>query len=396
MAKTPEPLTRLEAELRQAMGAKKCWRCGCFQDTVNTLLGSERIHTPLHALLDEASNLFEQKRYECLGCDVCWPSTAQNIAAELDPAIAEGSHCATAEPEQQEGWPPLPGDYRVVRFQAPVAVCTLNSDHLIGELATDNARGLSVIGSLHTENLGIERLIRNVLSNPNIRFLILCGEDTQRAIGHLPGQSLASLLRHGVNEKRRIVEAKGKRPFIKNLDARHIEAFRQQVQLIDHIGETDPARLRDLIEEAASKDPGPVSTMLPDAPAIPVETAHTPQRLVLDPAGYFVVYPDPVNRQIALEHYTNKGVLDRVFTAADPSALYATVIDEGLISRLDHAAYLGRELARAEQSLLSGDPYVQDRAPGMVQETPPDKPHPDTTEKPAACGCTTTKGESCD
>jgi tetrahydromethanopterin S-methyltransferase subunit A len=31
--------------------------------------------------------------------------------------------------------------------------------------------------------------------------------------------------------------------------------------------------------------------------------------------------------------------------------------------RLDHAAYLGRELARAEHALSSGDEYVQDAAP---------------------------------
>jgi tetrahydromethanopterin S-methyltransferase subunit A len=396
MPNPPEPLTRLEAELRQAMAAKKCWRCGCFQDTVNTLQGSERINSSLHALLDEACKLFEPKHYDCLGCEVCWPAVAQNIAAELDPVIAEGSHCATAEPELQEGWPPLPGDYRVVRFQAPVAVCTLNTDYLIGELATSDARGLSIIGSLHTENLGIEHLMRNLLANPNIRFLILCGEDTQRAIGHLPGQSLASLLRHGVNEKRRIVDAKGKRPFIKNLDTRHIEAFRQQVQVIDHIGETDPATLRELIEEAASNDPGPVSTTLPDTPSIPVETAVTPQRLVLDPAGYFAIYPDQAHKWITLEHYTNKGVLDRVFTAADPAALYDTVINEGLISRLDHAAYLGRELAHAEQYLRSGDPYVQDRAPGKVQETHSGKQVSGAAEKPATCSCTSIKGESCD
>ena len=396
MPKQAETLARLEAELREAMAAKKCWRCGCFQDTVSTLQRSEFIHAPLHALLDEASKLFETKRYDCLGCDVCWPSTAQNIAAELDPAIAEGSHCATAEPEQQEGWPPLPGDYRVVRFQAPVAVCTLNTEHLIDELATSNARGLSIIGSLHTENLGIEHLMRNLLVNPNIRFLILCGEDTQRAIGHLPGHSLASLLRHGLNEKQRIVDAKGKRPFIKNLDTRHVEAFQKQVQLIDHIGETDVARLRDLIEVAASSDPGPVSTMLPDSPTIPVETAAAPQRLVLDPAGYFVVYPDQAKQQIALEHYTNKGVLNRVFTANDSAALYTTVINEALISRLDHAAYLGRELARAEHSLHSGEQYIQDRAPGTVQKRQPEKQNPGTTEKQTACGCTTINGESCD
>lgn len=386
---------QIKRELRQAMAAKKCWRCGCFQDTVKTLQGSERIYTPLHALLDEASTLFETKHYDCLGCDVCWPAVVQNLAAEIVPAIAEGSHCATAEPELQEGWPPLPGDYRVVRFQAPVAVCTLNSEHLISELATADIRGLSIIGSLHTENLGIEHLMRNLLANPNIRFLILCGEDTQRAIGHLPGQSLASLLHYGVNEKRRIIEAKGKRPFIKNLDSSHIEAFRQQVQLIDHIGETHPGMLRKLIEETARNDPGPVSGMLPDTPSISMETARAPQRLVLDPAGYFVVYPDPVHKQITLEHYTNKGVLDRVFTAADPAALYATVIDKQLISRLDHAAYLGRELARAEQSLQSGDSYVQDRAPGEVQEMPVEKQPSTLVDKPTSCVCTSIEGQSC-
>lgn len=396
MAKVAESLTRLEAELREAMAAKKCWRCGCFQDTVNALQGSERINTSLMALLDDAGMLFEPKRYDCLGCDVCWPAVAQNIAAELDPAIAEGSHCATAEPEIQEGWPPLPGDYRVVRFQAPVAVCTLNSDHLIGELATGDTEGLSIIGSLHTENLGIEHLIRNLLSNPNIRFLIVCGEDTQRAIGHLPGQSLACLLRHGVNEKQRIIEANGKRPYIKNLDTRHIEAFRQQVKLIDHIGETDPAVLHALIIATASNAPGPVSITLPDTLSIPTETAVTPQRLTLDPAGYFVVYPDQVHNRITLEHYTNKGVLDRVFTAAEPAALYASVIDAGLISRLDHAAYLGRELARAEHALRTGEPYVQDRAPGNVQETHSGKQDPGVSEKPPGCGCTSIKGESCD
>jgi len=388
MVKTPELITRLEAELRQAMAAKKCWRCGCFQDTITTLQGSERINTSLNALLDEARKLFEAKRYDCLGCEVCWPAVAQNIAAEYDPAVAEGGHCATAEPELQQGWPPLPGDYRVARFQAPVAVCTLNTDHLIGELTTGTVNGLSIIGSLHTENLGIEHLIRNLLANPNIRFLILCGEDTQRAIGHLPGQSLISLMQHGLNEKKRIIEAKGKRPFIKNLDSRHIESFRQQVHLIDYIGETDPAVLRDLIEKTAANDPGPVSMALPDIASIPVETATTPQRLRLDPAGYFVVYPDQTHRRITLEHYSNKGVLDRVFAAPDPAALYTTVIDEGLISRLDHAAYLGRELARAEQSLRGGEAYVQDRAAGDIAEV--------QTEQQSACGCPSIKGESCD
>jgi hypothetical protein len=39
------------------------------------------------------------------------------------------------------------------------------------------------------------------------------------------------------------------------------------------------------------------------------------------------------------------------------------VIEKKLVTRLDHAAYLGRELARAEWALKAGDPYVQDAAP---------------------------------
>ena len=57
-----------------------------------------------------------------------------------------------------------------------------------------------------------------------------------------------------------------------------------------------------------------------------------------------------------------------MFSARSPSALYATVINEALISRLDHAAYLGRELARAEQALKTGENYVQDRAPGELAQ----------------------------
>lgn len=38
-------------------------------------------------------------------------------------------------------------------------------------------------------------------------------------------------------------------------------------------------------------------------------------------------------------------------------------MDAGLLTRLDHAAYLGRELAGAETALAPGDPYIQDAAP---------------------------------
>ena len=54
------------------------------------------------------------------------------------------------------------------------------------------------------------------------------------------------------------------------------------------------------------------------------------------------------------------------------------IIERNLLSRLDHAAYLGRELARAERSLETGELYVQDRASGEVCEECKSTP---------GCGC---------
>lgn len=391
MAAAQKTSTQIETELRAAMAAKKCWRCGCYQDTVNTLQGSDIINATFGALLEEARSLLEPKRYDCLGCEVCWPAVAQNLAAELDPAVAEGSHCATEEPEPREGWPPLPGDYQVMRFQAPVAVCTLNSDHLIKELGDANINGLSIVGSLHTENLGIEHLIRNTLANPHIRFLIICGEDTRKTIGHLPGQSLIALMQHGVTENMRIINAMGKRPRLKNIAPAQVEAFRNQVRVIEQIGNTDIAALIDLIIATALDDPGPFADAPSDVSPVAIEAAKEPGKLVLDPAGYFVVYPDRTHQRLVLEHYTNKGVLDRMFSANSAAALYTSVVDAELISRLDHAAYLGRELARAEHALQSGDDYVQDRAPGETESTT----NISTQQNATTCGCQSGKGESC-
>jgi tetrahydromethanopterin S-methyltransferase subunit A len=391
MTGSQTPLARIESELREAMAATKCQRCGCFHDTINAFQGSSTLAGALGGLLTEAHHLFEPKRYDCLGCEVCWPAVAQNLAAEIDPSLAEGSHCATQTPEVREGWPPLPGDYQVIRFQAPVAVCTLNADHLIKALARGQPEGLSMVGSLHTENLGIEHLIRNTLANSHIRFLIVCGDDTRKAIGHLPGQSLLALSEYGIDDKMRIINAKGKRPFVKNITPEHVEAFRKQVQVIDQIGNDDVSALLELIADTAVNDPGPVANAPVDVNPIPIEVAEEPGKLVLDPAGYFVVYPDRAHRRLTLEHYTNKGVLNRIFTGASATALYACVIEAELISRLDHAAYLGRELARAEQALENGEDYIQDRAPGELGEMASEE-----IEKiESHCGCQTGKGESC-
>ncbi len=367
MAETPQQLALIERELGQAIAAGKCWRCGCFHTTVDALGESSAIRDPLESTLADARRRFEPKRYDCLGCEVCWPAMARNLAAELDPAAAEGRHCATEEPAPREGWPPLPGDYSVVRYGAPVAVCTLNSGDLSRTLADRRPDGLAIVGTMHTENLGIERIIKNTLGNPNIRFLVLCGEDTRQAVGHLPGQSFESLFHHGLDERGHIVGARGKRPVLRNVDTEEVRAFVEQVELISMIGESDMDAVASMIGACVQRNPGPNPDPYRGRVVERILVSGTP-RLTLDAAGYFVIYLDAGTRRLVVEHYTSQGVLDCVLEGNSTGALYAGAIERQLVTRLDHAAYLGRELARAERSLLDGTPFVQDAAPGEVSD----------------------------
>ena len=356
----------VQEQLDAAIGAAKCHQCGCLQQTVEALATTPAGKEALADKLTEARAVFKPERYDCLGCAVCYPAIAANAFVEAFPDEGAGLDlCPTEASEERAGWPPLPGDYHVLRYRAPVAVCVLNSESLALRLSSVAPEGLAIVGTMHTENLGIERLIKNIASNPHIRFLLLCGEDTQKVVGHLPGQSLHSLFEKGIDERGRIVGARGKRPVLRNVSPEEIEAFRQQIELVSRIGEEGEGAIVDEVDRLRRRDPGLYPTTV-GAPAVEVTRGKEPERLVLDSAGYFVVYPDFRHERLTLEHYTNPGLLDCVIEGATPAALYATAIDRGLLTRLDHAAYLGRELARAEESLRTGRPYVQDRAPGEI------------------------------
>ena len=69
-----------------------------------------------------------------------------------------------------EGWPVINGDYVAGDPESPVAAATLASH--IEQIPVD--AGAAIAGPCKTENLGIEKMISNLISNPNLRFLILC------------------------------------------------------------------------------------------------------------------------------------------------------------------------------------------------------------------------------
>ncbi|MHB1845455.1 MAG: DUF4346 domain-containing protein [Deltaproteobacteria bacterium] len=364
-------------QLREAIDARKCHGCGCLHETVEALARTAAGQGELAPVLATARVSFTPKQYDCLGCAVCYPAIAANAFGEAFPEEAEGFElCPTEAPLERRGWPPLPGDFTVLRHGAPVAICTLNSEELRRSLSARAPAAVAIIGALRTENLGIERLIQNVLANPHLRFLVVCGEDTRQAVGHLPGQSLESLFAHGVDPRGRITGAAGRRPVLRNVRGEQLEAFLRQVELRSLIGEEREAIILDEVDRCAAKAPGPFDGAPGALPVVPIRAA-SPRRLTLDPAGYLVVYPDGARQRLVLEHFSNDGVLGCVIEGLTPAALYGEAIERGLVTRLDHAAYLGRELARAERSLQGGEPYVQDRAAGELGVEPP----------AVACGC---------
>jgi tetrahydromethanopterin S-methyltransferase subunit A len=380
-----QALEVVREQVTASVRAKKCHPCGCLHDTLAALAVTDLGRTELASLLAEASRVLKPKEYDCLGCAVCYPAVAANALADAYPEAAEHlAACPTEAPCERSGWPPLPGDYQLIRYAAPVAVCTLNSDDLAGRLAARQPTGLSIVGTLHTENLGIERIIRNTLANPHLRFLIVCGEDTLQAIGHLPGQSLASLFANGTDERGRIRGAPGKRPILQNVTADQVGAFRRQVELVALIGEQHEETILRAIETSQVRNPGAFAESVGESPITAVQ-ARDPDRLIPDPAGFFVVYPDARRELLVVEHYTVAAVLDCIIEGTSPAAIACEAIERGLLTRLDHAAYLGRELTLAECSVKSGERYVQDRAPGQ--------PEPAT---PGGCGCEAGHDRACE
>ena len=361
-----EALEKALSLFSEASAAKKCRACGCFHALLRAMakdFGVDGLSEDLTEAVTRAQECLTEVQYDCFGCEVCFPPlivTALSQAIGKD--LVELDLCPGEKVEERPGWPPLPGSYIIRRFCAPVAVCSLMDATLAQAIARETGPDLSIVGTLCTENLGIERVIHNVLANPHIRHLILCGPDSQQVVGHFPGQSLVALAQNGLDQRGRILGARGRRPVLKNISQAAVEHYRQTVAVVDLMGQSDLAKIIAMVEACAVQNPGPAVPFHPTSLLKPVP-GYLPSRMVSDPAGFFVVYADRSRGLLSLEHYRNDGVLDAIIEGRTAAELYTPAIDRGLLSRLDHAAYLGQELSRADESLKTGGTYIQDAAP---------------------------------
>lgn len=364
------PFQEALEQIENVIKFKKCWKCGCNQGAIKGI--EKELHKLtsedrklIDPLIKKSKSTFLPIEYDCLGCKTCFPGDMGNTLAKAYPELELEPDSRASEKifvKERDGFPPFPGNYEVLRYEAPVAICTLNSRELISPISKSGASAISIVGSLNTENLGIERVIKNTISNPNIRYFILCGQDSTQAIGHLPGQSLVSLFQNGVDAAGKIIGAKGKRPILKNIDIASIEQFRAQVELANMIGCEVASNVIEMSAFCAKKNPGVYQGAGASVATIAKIKALPPGPLKLDPNGYFIIFPEVAKKTITVEHYHNSGVLNCIVEGDAIADIYTTILEKGLVSRLDHACYLGKELARAEESLRGGKTYVQDKA----------------------------------
>jgi tetrahydromethanopterin S-methyltransferase subunit A len=148
-------------------------------------------------------------------------------------------------------YPPEEGRYLRGNDLSPVAVCVILKwrDDDIPKEIEDLVRlgvetGAALSGTLQTENIGTEKMICNIVANPNIRYLVVCGPESP---GHSVGQSLKALSANGVDEGRRVIGSEAPTPVLYNIPLEAIERFRAQVKIIDLINEGDHKLVRDAI-----------------------------------------------------------------------------------------------------------------------------------------------------
>ncbi|MGW8225674.1 MAG: DUF4346 domain-containing protein [Anaerolineales bacterium] len=312
-------------------------------------------------------------RYACLGCEHCYAGVAQNAFTTAFPETENQFGLCCDIQTNTASWPPVVGEYIVLDPSEPVAVTTLASSNFPKQLADQKIPGLAIVGKLETENIGIDKIIKNIVANSNLHFLILAGIEPE---GHLSGQTLLALSKNGVDENGRVIGSKGKRPILRNVTQGEIEAFRNQIQMIDLIGcectdciNDKIAELRDQIVDTAPQSNScgcsDESFQVPALVKIEVPTLYieeTDQPVKLDKAGYFVILPIPERKVIHIEHYNYDNYLVHVIEGASARSLYLKIIEQNWVSEMSHVAYLGKELAKAELSLAFGIPYNQDAA----------------------------------
>src|ERR1700730_7085843 len=368
-------------EIAGGMELKKCRKCGCMKDALDQAgrafesSEEQEIRSLLPRISDyQAGMELLANHFDEVELDTCG-SGDEHGSGGIKSAVASSNRYASSS--ATAAWPPHPGDYILSNPEGTVAICTLSNLDLPGGLIAAGEPAVAIAGRCDTENIGIEKVVLNLLANPRIRWLVICGNEAK---GHRAGDAFLRLKERGVDADMRVLESASWRPILKNLTLLDVAQFRQQIEEVNLIGVTDIegilAAVRDCSHRPAQAFPaGPAKAATREDALAAIEhiPAKAPKQLRLDRAGFFIVLPQPQKGLIICEHYENNGRLAHVIEGRQAALIASTVVERGFVTQLDHAAYLGRELAKAETALSDCITYEQDAALGRLAAAEPHK-----------------------
>ncbi len=373
-------LKEIYENLKNISKIKKCSICGCNADALKEFAELAQANDK-KKLAGKATALrkkiIERKKYDCLGCNPCYPADISNLLFKIGdnigndnkPESCASESCSCNTQKSKTKWPVERGNYFVGNEKASIAINTLSNKELPKQLIISLKDKIAMVGYCETENIGIEKIVKNTISNPNIRTLIICGNESGHNLmsGHFSGQALLSLHSSGITEKKRIIGAKGKRPVVKNLSMEQVERFHSQIEIIELIGNNSVEDISLNVDIARAKEKPVFEKKEFNSFANSEIIAQNPQKLRLDKKGYFVILPVKLQKKIFVEYYANSGELLQTIVGNDAASIYYTIIEKEFISKPDHCAYLGKELTKAEYFIKYNIPYIQDKALGEIE-----------------------------
>ena len=129
--------------------------------------------------------------------------------------------------------------------KSSISICTLSSIHLLKEIANSTVmKKVAVVGRLLSENKGIDSIVQNVISNKNIKIIILCGKEVS---GHRAGHSLLALHENGIDSDGRIIDSTSPEPLLK-VSKNEVKKFQNKVKIINKIGITNLDEINQIIQ----------------------------------------------------------------------------------------------------------------------------------------------------
>ncbi len=179
-------LHAVRTEFEAGLALLKCRKCGCMREALDALTsllpqtGAAETET-LAVGVANWSKQMQPVQYACLGCSHCHAAVAQNAFAAAFPAFDQ-TPLACDFQVQPKSWPAVPGEYSVLDQDGHIAITTLGNATLARQLANRSPEGLALVGKTETENIGIDKIVKNIITNRSIQYLVVAGHDPAKRL----------------------------------------------------------------------------------------------------------------------------------------------------------------------------------------------------------------------